>query len=188
MARLLPSLCVQLLLIVLSWREHSLTAHAQKMVPDEQRLIRKLMRGYDSSARPVFNASQNVAVNFGLTLIQIIDMDERNQVIVTNVWLEHEWLDERLTWDPLDYNGLIVLRLPANKLWLPDIVLYNKLLSSHPIFDADEPLPAEFIVSVTDTEVALEKVKVNKATGPDNIPPWVLKAFRTFSRHRPQLP
>ena len=50
-----------------------------------------------------------------------------------------------------------------------------RLQSSHPIFDADEPLPAEFIISVTDTEVALEKVKVNKATGLDNIPPWVLK-------------
>ena len=52
-----------------------------------------------------------------------------------------------------------------------------RLQSSHPIFDADEPLPAEFIVSVTDTKVALEKVKVNKATGLDNIPPWVLKDF-----------
>ena len=50
-----------------------------------------------------------------------------------------------------------------------------RLQSSRPIFDADEPLPAEFIISVIDTEVALEKVKVNKATGPDNIPPWVLK-------------
>ena len=40
-----------------------------------------------------------------------------------------------------------------------------RLQSSHPIFDANEPLPAEFIISVRDTEVALEKVKVNKATG-----------------------
>ena len=40
----------------------------------------------------------------------------------------------------------------------------SKLQSYHPIFDADEPLPAEFIISVTDTEV-----KVNKASGPDNI-------------------
>ena len=49
--------------------------------------------------------------------------------------------------------------------------------SFHPIFDADELLPAEFIINVTDTEVALEKVKVNKATVPDNIPPWALKDF-----------
>ena len=48
------------------------------------------------------------------------------------------------------------------------------LQSSHPNFDADEPLPAAFIINVTYTEVALEKVK---ATGPDNIPPWVLNDF-----------
>jgi len=74
MVRVLYAVCVHLLLAQLTWCERSLTAHAQKMVPDEQRLIRKLMRGYDTSARPVFNASQNVVVNFGLTLIQIIDM------------------------------------------------------------------------------------------------------------------
>ena len=49
-------------------------AHAQYRIPDEQRLIRKLMRRYDPSARPVFNASEKVVVEFGLTLIQIIDM------------------------------------------------------------------------------------------------------------------
>ena len=42
-----------------------------------------------------------------------------------------------------------------------------RLQSSHPIFDADEPLPAEFIISVTDTEVALEEAKVNKVSGPE---------------------
>ncbi|KAK7492528.1 hypothetical protein BaRGS_00016194, partial [Batillaria attramentaria] len=36
-----------------------------------------------------------------------------------------EWDDERLTWDPKDYNGLEILRIPCEKLWLPDIVLYN---------------------------------------------------------------
>uniref|UniRef100_A0A1I8H1L7 Neur_chan_LBD domain-containing protein n=1 Tax=Macrostomum lignano TaxID=282301 RepID=A0A1I8H1L7_9PLAT len=51
--------------------------------------------------------------------------DEVNQVLTTNVWLEQEWQDERLHWDPSDYNGLQVLRVPCQKIWLPDIVLYN---------------------------------------------------------------
>ena len=42
-----------------------------------------------------------------------------------------------------------------------------RLQSSHAIFEADEPLPAEFIISVTDTEVALEEAKVKKVTGPE---------------------
>ena len=36
------------------------------------------------------------------------------------------WKDERIQWDKDNYNGLEVVRLPALKLWLPDIVLYNK--------------------------------------------------------------
>ncbi|VDP66332.1 unnamed protein product, partial [Schistosoma curassoni] len=36
-----------------------------------------------------------------------------------------EWVDERLTWNPQDYNNLSRIRIPCQKLWLPDIVLYN---------------------------------------------------------------
>uniref|UniRef100_X2B6Z0 Neurotransmitter-gated ion-channel ligand-binding domain-containing protein n=1 Tax=Capitella teleta TaxID=283909 RepID=X2B6Z0_CAPTE len=96
-------------------------------VPDEQRLLNRVFRAnrYDNSIRPVFNATTSVMVKFGLTLIQIMDMEEKNQVLITNVWLEHEWRDERIKWNPKDYNNLRVLRVPASKLWLPDIVLYN---------------------------------------------------------------
>ena len=48
-----------------------------------------------------------------------------------------------------------------NGLFLP---VCEYLQSSHPIFDTDEPLPVEFIISVTDTEVTLKKAKVNKTT------------------------
>ncbi|XP_064619930.1 neuronal acetylcholine receptor subunit alpha-10-like isoform X2 [Lineus longissimus] len=94
-------------------------------IPDEQRLMEVMFRNYEPASRPVYNASAVVLVKFGITLTQISDMDEVNQVLTTNVWLEQEWVDERLKWDPQDYNGLRVLRVPCNKIWLPDIVLYN---------------------------------------------------------------
>ncbi|NP_001297421.1 neuronal acetylcholine receptor subunit alpha-10-like precursor [Aplysia californica] len=92
---------------------------------DETRLIDAIMTDYNPAARPVYNASHTVIVKFGITLTQISDMDEVNQVLTINVWLEQEWIDERLTWDPKDYNNLKILRIPCEKLWLPDIVLYN---------------------------------------------------------------
>ncbi|BFY98789.1 hypothetical protein BsWGS_01830 [Bradybaena similaris] len=92
---------------------------------DETRLIEKILHNYNNAARPVYNASQTVTVKFGITLTQISDMDEVNQVLTINVWLEQEWVDERLTWEPKDYNNLQILRIPCEKLWLPDIVLYN---------------------------------------------------------------
>ncbi|CAN8028949.1 unnamed protein product [Ixodes persulcatus] len=36
-----------------------------------------------------------------------------------------EWLDEYLVWNPSDYGNLTKLRIPCDKIWLPDIVLYN---------------------------------------------------------------
>ena len=52
--------------------------------------------------------------------------DEKNQVMTTNVWLDQEWRDELLTWDPDEFGGIKMIRIPCDKIWLPDIVLYNK--------------------------------------------------------------
>ena len=43
-------------------------------VPDEQRLYRELMWGYENSVRPVINANSTILVKFRLTLNQIIDL------------------------------------------------------------------------------------------------------------------
>ena len=52
--------------------------------------------------------------------------DERNQVLTTHIWLDQEWHDEKLTWDPKDFGGLETLRMPSHLLWKPDVVLYNR--------------------------------------------------------------
>lgn len=36
------------------------------------------------------------------------------------------WNDYQLRWDEADYGGISVLRLPPDKVWKPDIVLFNK--------------------------------------------------------------
>ncbi|XP_022334302.2 neuronal acetylcholine receptor subunit alpha-10-like [Crassostrea virginica] len=94
-------------------------------VPDEQRLMTHILRGYEKAVRPVQNASSIVVVKMGLTLTQIFDMDEKNQVLVTNIWLDQEWVDEFLKWDPMKFSNITMIRIPCHKLWLPDIVLYN---------------------------------------------------------------
>ncbi len=42
-----------------------------------------------------------------------------------------------------------------------------RLPATHPIFDIKEPLSAKFTISVSDMKLALDNIKVNKATGPD---------------------
>lgn len=37
-----------------------------------------------------------------------------------------EWYDYQLTWKEDDYDGVSIIRVPSDKVWLPDIVLFNK--------------------------------------------------------------
>jgi len=50
----------------------------------------------------------------------------KDQILTTNVWLEHEWQDHKFKWDPSEYGGVTELYVPSEHIWLPDIVLYNK--------------------------------------------------------------
>ncbi|KAL7668338.1 hypothetical protein ACOME3_009041 [Neoechinorhynchus agilis] len=92
----------------------------------EQRLVCSIMDNYQLKfGRPVSNMSESVAVKFGLQLIQIYDLDEKNQVLVTNVWQVYEWEDDQLVWEPDQFNGIKDIRLPVKEIWIPDVGLYN---------------------------------------------------------------
>jgi len=36
-----------------------------------------------------------------------------------------KWNDNRISWDPKDWNGIQSINIDANQLWVPDIVPYN---------------------------------------------------------------
>lgn len=55
--------------------------------------------------------------------------NEKNQIMKSNVWLRFIWTDYQLQWDEADYGGIGVLRLPPDKVWKPDIVLFNKYVT-----------------------------------------------------------
>ncbi|XP_060560851.1 neuronal acetylcholine receptor subunit beta-3-like, partial [Ruditapes philippinarum] len=109
--------------------KNSLTSRFRTIsnISSEQRLMTDLLWKYENSVRPIYNSSKAVAVGLGLTLTQILDLDEKNQVLTTNVWMEVEWKDEKLIWDRRDYDGTDNIRIPCRRLWLPDIVLYNSV-------------------------------------------------------------
>ncbi|XP_076439162.1 uncharacterized protein LOC143278035 [Babylonia areolata] len=94
---------------------------------EEQELMHALVGQYENSVRPVYDANDAVDVSLGLTLTQILDLDEKNQVLTTNVWLEATWYDQRLGWNSSDFGGIRSIRIPCDRIWLPDIVLYNSV-------------------------------------------------------------
>ncbi|XP_015417658.1 PREDICTED: neuronal acetylcholine receptor subunit alpha-10 [Myotis davidii] len=96
------------------------------------KLFRDLFANYTSALRPVADTDQTLNVTLEVTLSQIIDMDERNQVLTLYLWIRQEWTDAYLRWDPDDYDGLDAIRIPSSLVWRPDIVLYNKYCLPEP--------------------------------------------------------
>ncbi|XP_037336632.2 neuronal acetylcholine receptor subunit alpha-4b [Pungitius pungitius] len=91
----------------------------------EERLLQDLFARYNKLSRPVENTSDTVLVHFGLSIAQLIDVDEKNQMMTTNVWVKQEWNDYKLRWNPEEYENVSSIRIPSEIIWRPDIVLYN---------------------------------------------------------------
>ncbi|XP_067871301.1 neuronal acetylcholine receptor subunit alpha-3-like [Heterodontus francisci] len=101
----------------------------------ERRLFAKLFGNYNRHIRPVENVSDPVVVQFEVSLSQLIKVDEINQIMETNLWLKHIWNDYKLRWDPAEYGSVKFIRVPSEKIWKPDIILYNNAVAD---FQVDE--------------------------------------------------
>nr|XP_040028594.1 neuronal acetylcholine receptor subunit alpha-7-like isoform X2 [Gasterosteus aculeatus aculeatus] len=123
----------------------------------QRKLYKELLANYNRLERPVINDSAAILVELGFTLLQIIDVDEKNQVLMTNAWLQLYWTDIYLTWNPENYPGVQNLRFPSDQIWTPDILLYNS---------ADERFDATFHTNVL----------VNASGYCQYIPPGILKS------------
>ena len=44
------------------------------------------------------------------------------------------WKDVQLTWRPQSYDGIRQIRVPVDKIWKPDIVLYTKYVKTIQLF------------------------------------------------------
>ncbi|XP_071800767.1 neuronal acetylcholine receptor subunit alpha-10-like isoform X1 [Asterias amurensis] len=110
------------------WLCMNCTQGGAPFLGDEQRLYQRLFLKkpyYNSQLRPLKNNSDQVVVQFTMLIKQIVDIDERNQIMKMNIILQQNWRDHWLHWDPDDYGGLMELRVPAYDVWLPDTTLYD---------------------------------------------------------------
>ncbi|GFS04743.1 neuronal acetylcholine receptor subunit alpha-4 [Elysia marginata] len=63
----------------------------------EDKLIKKLVARYKRRGRwgrPLEHYNDTITINYNMQLIQIMDLDERNQVLTLNVWDRYEEEEE----------------------------------------------------------------------------------------------
>ncbi|XP_046650083.1 acetylcholine receptor subunit alpha-like isoform X1 [Daphnia pulicaria] len=93
--------------------------------PDAKRLYDDLLSNYNKIVRPVVNNSDVLKVRIKLKLSQLIDLNLKNQIMTTNLWVEQYWYDYKLMWEPSEYGEVSMLHVPSDHIWRPDISLYN---------------------------------------------------------------
>uniref|UniRef100_A0A3P8TCW2 Cholinergic receptor, nicotinic, alpha 6 n=1 Tax=Amphiprion percula TaxID=161767 RepID=A0A3P8TCW2_AMPPE len=104
----------------------------------EDRLFRKLFRRYNQFIRPVENVSDPVTVEFEVSISQLVKV-----VICSKCFsylLLQIWNDYKLRWMPAEFDGIEFIRVPSNKIWRPDIVLYNNAVGDFLVEDKTKAL------------------------------------------------
>ncbi|KAF6083814.1 cholinergic receptor nicotinic beta 3 subunit [Phyllostomus discolor] len=114
-----------ILVLIILGVTSSAPAESSSIAENEDALLRHLFHGYQKWVRPVLNSNDTIKVYFGLKISQLVDVDEKNQLMTTNVWLKQEWTDHKLRWNPDEYGGIHSIKVPSESLWLPDIVLFE---------------------------------------------------------------
>ncbi|KAK5975068.1 hypothetical protein GCK32_013229, partial [Trichostrongylus colubriformis] len=78
---------------------------------DEERLMMDVFRGYNSLIQPTRNTSDMpIIVKVALQLVLLINV---------------KWHDFQMRWNPVNYGEIKEIRVTPDKVWLPDIVLFN---------------------------------------------------------------
>uniref|UniRef100_A0A2K5RZ95 Cholinergic receptor nicotinic alpha 5 subunit n=1 Tax=Cebus imitator TaxID=2715852 RepID=A0A2K5RZ95_CEBIM len=106
-------------------RRHRGSSEPSSIAEHENSLLKNLFQGCERWVRPVEHLNDKIKIKFGLAISQLVDVDEKNQLMTTNVWLKQEWIDVKLRWNPEDYGGIKVIRVPSDSVWTPDIVLFD---------------------------------------------------------------
>ncbi|CAH1252059.1 CHRNA10 [Branchiostoma lanceolatum] len=93
----------------------------------ENVLITKLLENYSTDARPVLNSLDTTTVHFDIVIAQILELNAKEQVLTSNVWIRQRWVDEVLTWKPEENGNITVVHINSENIWRPDTILYNRL-------------------------------------------------------------
>jgi len=110
----------------------------------------------------------NVAVGLGA---RNIDMDPAGNLKM-NAWMKAMWKDFRLMWEPSEYEGVDRLFLPADRIWTPDLSIYNGADYGADFSDQNiKQSPHKVVIMSTGTVVWIPAIKMHVDCSDDGFVP-----------------
>ena len=88
---------------------------------DEQIIIDSLLNRTTKFTVPV----KNLTVVYTIELFQLLDIDEKQNLVTMRVWICINYTIPELAWDPADFDNVSLVYLPPGSVWTPDIELVD---------------------------------------------------------------
>ncbi|MEW8545917.1 MAG: hypothetical protein AB2693_20540 [Candidatus Thiodiazotropha sp.] len=94
-------------------------------------MLNKLLSNATKDVRPGLDEAGPLIVNVSLNLVALTELNEVKGYISTIGFLDVSWIDERMAWDPADYEGISSVSIESSKVWTPDIITSNPAEKIH---------------------------------------------------------
>lgn len=110
-----------LLLILILLRSRFIWSFNNSQILSEQRLVDDIFTNYSKFIRPW----PTVTVFVTIDTKKIVSIDEKNQIMTASFYIGQAWEDPRLAWNPILYDNITFINVPASNFWLPDLYVLN---------------------------------------------------------------
>ncbi|KAL3843077.1 hypothetical protein ACJMK2_021077 [Sinanodonta woodiana] len=100
---------------------------------DSTKLIEDLLKGYDKMIRPTDDQSTPVSLNISMDLVAIQEFDEVLEKFSVVAIIYITWMEPRMMWNPLNYNGLYTTTIPVSNIWTPMLIVGNSFEKIDPL-------------------------------------------------------
>uniref|UniRef100_A0A182NNT4 Neurotransmitter-gated ion-channel ligand-binding domain-containing protein n=1 Tax=Anopheles dirus TaxID=7168 RepID=A0A182NNT4_9DIPT len=97
-----------------------------------------LCNGYRDDARPRKDHSQTVNMTVSYYVLTY-EMDEEDDLLKVDVWMDLQWTDEFLRWNSTAWSGIERLALNSDQIWLPDFRHFSSFYNPEELPDCANP-------------------------------------------------
>ena len=94
-------------------------------IDDTEKLYNDLIGKYNKNIRGNEDQSEPTYLAFIFHASNLVSFDEVTGTLSLAGWFTMIWRDERMEWDPEEYDGIESINFPQDDVWIPTIVLSN---------------------------------------------------------------
>ena len=77
-----------------------------------------------------------VVVNVGIAVVSVLNINDAQQTMTSSISIDLRWHDKALSWNTSDYDGVGVVEMPVDSIWVPHVYITNSLDTKSLLADA----------------------------------------------------